>query len=631
MKTPVFRLAMAQLNPTVGDLAGNAEKIVAAAGRAKAAGCHFIAVPELCLTGYPPEDLLLRAQFIHDQETGLRQLAKRVPGLVCVVGFIDQVQDRLYNAAAVLSQGKIIAIYHKVHLPNYSVFDEERYFCSGDQPLILEIDGWRIGLSICEDIWIPESVVEAEALTGRADLLLNISASPYCTGKGEERLALMSQRARRTGSAVVYVNLVGGQDELVFDGRSLAVSPDGRVLAAAQPFVEDLRIIDFTPQDRQMFRNEKRMLRGRYVNPLRKIKTVKIDRKLQPHKSPVSQTVNFLLIDADQLLAQTGPDIEKGRPLPFPLPPGEGKGEADQPATTADGDQGLRIKSNRFDALAAEVYAALLLGLKDYTGKNGFRQVVLGLSGGIDSALVAALAADALGAGNVITVAMPSQYSSTGSLTDARRLAANLSLRLLEIPIRPLYEAYLSTLQPSFANLPADITEENLQARIRGNLLMALSNKFGWLVLATGNKSEVSVGYCTIYGDMAGGFSPLKDVYKTMVYRLCYHRNRVAGYDLIPQAIIDKAPSAELKPDQTDQDSLPPYELLDAILERYVEEERGVEEIAALGYEREMVQKVARLVDWSEYKRRQAAPGIKITPRAFGKDRRMPITNHSSA
>jgi NAD+ synthase (glutamine-hydrolysing) len=575
MVKPIFRLALAQINPVVGDLPGNGRKISEKLKQAEQQGCDLVAFPELALTGYPPEDLLLRRQFIADQRELLQQIAGQVGEILCVVGFVDEVHGSLYNAAAVIQRGRILAAYHKVHLPNYSVFDEERYFEAGAQPLVLDLGSLRIGMSICEDIWIEGSVVDDEAFSGNADLLLNISASPYHSNKGDERLELMQARARRTGSTVAYVNLIGGQDELVFDGRSLVVAADGRLLAAGSSFQEDFIIVDWPLHDHAELRRERSLMAAPVASGLQPVLIIPVE--WAPRAKP-------------------SPPVEPRR---------------------------IALVKNESE----EIYQALLLGVRDYTCKNGFKKVTLGLSGGIDSALVAALAADALGADQVVAVTMPSNYSSAGSVTDSEQLAANLGIRLLNLPIAPPFKAYETTLSQVFAGVPPDVTEENLQARIRGNLLMALSNKFGWMVLVTGNKSEVSVGYCTIYGDMAGGFSPLKDIYKTMVYALSEYRNKVAGYDLIPRAIIAKAPSAELRPNQTDQDSLPPYDLLDAVLELYVEKEMGVAEIVAQGFAIEMVRRVARLVDMAEYKRRQGAPGIKITSRAFGKDRRMPITN----
>ncbi|HOT97524.1 MAG TPA: NAD+ synthase [bacterium] len=575
MAESLFRLALAQINPVVGDLQGNGRQIAEKMAEAARAGCDLVAFPELALTGYPPEDLLLRRQFIADQREQLQILAAESGECLSVVGVVDEVQGRLFNAAAVLHRGGILGVYHKVNLPNYSVFDEERYFEAGRQPLVLDLGTLRIGLSICEDIWIEESVVEAEALEAGADLLLNISASPFYSNKGEERLALMQARARRCGSIVAYVNLVGGQDELVFDGRSLVVAADGRLLAAGGGFQEDFLFIDWPVREFAELRRARTRLGA----------------------APITGLATALL-------------------LPLEWNPGSKPELRTAPRNIAP------VKNE-----VEEIYQALLLGIRDYTRKNGFDKVTLGLSGGIDSALVAVLAADALGPDRVVAVTMPSQYSSGGSVTDSEELARNLGIDLLTLPVAPTFQSYLETLKTTFAGKSPDLTEENLQARIRGNLLMALSNKFGWMVLVTGNKSEVSVGYCTIYGDMAGGFSPLKDVYKTMVYALSEYRNKLAGRDLIPRAIIDKAPSAELRPNQTDQQSLPPYDLLDAVLEMYVEKEMGAAEIIAQGFDAATVRKVARLVDLAEYKRRQAAPGIKITPRAFGKDRRMPITN----
>jgi NAD+ synthase (glutamine-hydrolysing) len=569
----VIRFGLVQMNSTVGDLQGNKAKILHYLQWARENGCNLVAFPELAITGYPPEDLLLRSQFVERSLQVMHEVAEQVQDEVVVLGYVDSEAGHLYNAAAVLYQGQMLATYRKINLPNYSVFDEERYFKAGTTPLLLAMGDIRIGISICEDIWIENNVVEAEALAGQADVLLNISASPYFMGKGAARRELMQNRARKTRSSVVYLNLVGGQDELVFDGQSLVVAPDGRVLHSMGMLVEEAAVIDLDVDAIREESQDKKYLADQYSSSFGTLTEVQIPQKIS---NPLLHAGNQQCLDVS-------------RP--------------------------------------EEVYQALILGLRDYVTKNRFRQVCLGLSGGIDSALVAALAVDALGHENVIAVSMPSQYSSPGSVDDAVKLAENLDMRLIRYPIKSVYEEYIKTLQATFAGLASDVTEENLQARIRGNLLMALSNKFGWLVLVTGNKSEVSVGYCTIYGDTAGGFAPLKDVFKTLVYDLCRYRNEKAGFDLIPQAIIDKPPSAELRPDQKDQDSLPPYDVLDAILELYVEKEMGVTEIVERGFDLEVVSKVARLVDMSEYKRRQAAPGVKITPRAFGKDRRMPITN----
>lgn len=573
-----FRIALAQLNAIVGDLQGNRKRVLSFIEQAKEQKCDLVAFPELYLCGYPPEDLVYRKRFLADQKEILTQIAQQTDDMITVLGFIDYDDENVYNAAAVMQNGSIIAIYHKINLPNYSVFDEERYFTAGMRPLVLDIEGFRIGISICEDIWVAGSAPEAEAFAGRAHLLLNISASPYYKHKGQERLDLMRSRAEYTGTVVAYNNLVGGQDELVFDGQSIIVHPDGSVMASGKPFEQDLVLCDIPKSELKPFRQQERVLRAAksFINPYSGIQTRHLTVPLK-ERDPVESLK---------------------RPV---------------------------------QELEAEIYQALVLGLRDYVHKNGFEKIALGLSGGVDSALVTILAHDALGAENVIAVSMPSQYSSTGSITDSEQLTRNLDIRFIKLPIKEIFTSYLEQLQSYFEGLASDVTEENLQARIRGNLLMAFSNKFGWLVLATGNKSEVSVGYSTIYGDMVGGFSPLKDVYKMMVYRLCRYRNQIAGYDIVPEEILTKAPSAELRPDQKDEDSLPPYEMLDKILESYVEQEQSVDEIVKQGFDREIVQKVARLVDINEYKRRQAAPGIKITPRAFGKDRRMPITNHYRA
>jgi len=569
-----MRIALAQVNTTVGDLDGNRDLILRYVGQSRDMGCDLVAFPELCVTGYPPEDLLLRSRFVADQRRIAEQIAAEMDRITCVFGFVhaDPGGNGLYNAAAVAQSGAVRAIYRKKHLPNYSVFDEERYFEPGEIPMVLVLNGVRVGISICEDIWIPDSITEAEALMGGAEILLNISASPYYRGKAAERLALLQAKAERCRCAIAYVNLVGGQDELVFDGNSLVLDDRGRILAQGAGFEQDMIAVDIDLEG----------LRRR--------------RGIDPGKGFVS---TFPGIEIISLAPQREPD----RPLLH--------GMNAKPAESEE----------------TEVYAALMLGLRDYVLKNGFGNVTLGVSGGIDSALVAALAADALGPENVIAVSMPSPYSSEGSVVDSDVLCSHLGIKRLSLPIDKLFKDYTDLLRPVFGDREPDITEENLQARIRANLLMALSNKFGWLVLSTGNKSEVSVGYSTLYGDSVGGFSPLKDVPKTLVYRLARFRNQKAGAELIPRSILDKKPSAELRPDQIDEDTLPPYEELDPILERYVEEEMGVAEIAGLGHPPGRVREVVRMVERSEFKRRQAAPGCKITRRAFGKDRRMPITN----
>lgn len=572
-----IRLAAAQINTTVGDIKGAVDKIMSHIERAKADGCQLICFPELTLTGYPPEDLLLRSYFIEDQLHAVNKLAATIKDIVVVLGFVDRNENHLYNSAAVIQNYKIAAVYHKVQLPNYSVFDEERYFEAGRTPLIVELDGILIGVSICEDIWVPDALTEAQAFEGKAEVLLNISASPYDFGKRAERRALMQRRAKKSRAFVVYNNLIGGQDELVFDGQSMIVDPSGEILTEGAAFAEDYLVQDISVSS---------------VREMRQSSTFQF--LVNNFHSPLAPCRLVNLRHSTNLATQS---IAPRHDSPPPSDP------------------------------EAEIYNALILGLRDYVTKNGFQQVVFGLSGGIDSALVAAIAADALGPQNVTCVTMPSQYSSAGSVDDSVQLAANLGIKLETVAIKDIFDSYLEKLHALFHGLEHDVTEENLQARIRGGIVMALSNKFGRLPLATGNKSEVSVGYCTIYGDMVGGFSPLKDVTKTMVYRLSEYRNRIAGKDIIPRAIITKAPSAELRPDQKDQDSLPPYDVLDNILRMYVEELKSVEEIVAAGLDEQTTKRIARLVDVNEYKRRQAAPGVKITPLAFGKDRRMPITN----
>jgi NAD+ synthase (glutamine-hydrolysing) len=543
------RLAVCQMNATVGDIAGNAARIRAGLDDAREAAAELVLFPELALTGYPPEDLLLREHFLADAQAALRELAADTHGLVAVVGFPERA-EHVYNAAAVLADGVVRTIYRKVHLPNYGVFDERRYFRAGAGGAVIDLGAHRVGLTVCEDIWEPGPPASEEAADG-ASLIVNISASPYHAGKGSERERMFAERAREDGAFIAFCGLVGGQDELVFDGHSFVVDRTGATIARAAQFEEDLLICDLD---------------------------------LAASKQP-------------------------------PRPP-------------------LRAPSAPIEA---EVYAALSLGLCDYVDKNGFARVVLGLSGGIDSALVACLATDALGAERVSAAIMPSPYSSSATQDDARALAATLGLRRHELEIEAAMDAYAETLRAEFAGHgvggDSDLTEENLQARIRGNLLMALSNKFGWLVLTTGNKSEMSVGYTTLYGDLAGGFAVIKDVPKTLVYRLCEWRNSPAGaaeghtQAPIPTSIIARAPSAELRRDQRDEDSLPPYELLDRILYGYIERGQGREELLAEGLPAQEVDRTIKLVDLAEYKRRQAPPGIKITTRAFGRDRRMPITN----
>ncbi|MDV2989383.1 MAG: NAD+ synthase [Dehalogenimonas sp.] len=536
-----LRLAQAQINTTVGDFSGNVRLISEYLIKARDAGADLVVFPEMTVCGYPPEDLLLKPGFIAANGKAMSEVAAVVQGITAVVGFVDCRPEGLFNAAAVIQDGQITGIYHKIHLPNYGVFDEQRYFQPGQACPVFTIRGVKVGLNVCEDIWRDNGPTAGQAAAG-AELILNISASPYHHGKYLVREQMLKSRALDHGVSVAFCNLVGGQDELVFDGASLVVDRQGTVIARAGQFNEELLITD---------------------------------------------------------LSVGGIDTDKS---------------------------GLRRMAGLLEP-DAEVYQALVTGTRDYITKNGFQHVIIGLSGGLDSSLVAAVAVDAVGAEHVNGLIMPSRFSSPVSAEYAGQLAANLGIKVFSIPIEEVYSAYLDNLAGVFTGLNADVTEENIQARIRGNLLMALSNKFGWLVLNTGNKSEVATGYTTLYGDMAGGFAVIKDVPKTLAYELCKHRNRQAGRDLIPQAIINRAPSAELRPEQKDSDSLPPYDVLDPILSAYVEEDRSVPEIIAQGYDAATVRRIARLVDSSEYKRRQSPPGVKITPKAFGRDRRLPITN----
>lgn len=568
-----LRLALAQINSTVGDFAGNVQKISEAIERAKEKRADLIAFPELAITGYPPEDLLLKPQFIEENLQALQKVAKRCKGLTAIVGFVDREED-IYNAAAVIHDGAVRLVYHKCHLPNYGVFDENRYFQAGKEAPVFTLNGMTLGVNICEDIWYPEGPTFAQALGGGAEVIININASPYHAGKGLFREEMIATRARDNAAIIAYVNLVGGQDELVFDGGSFVVNESGEILSRAKQFRESLMMIDLSVDS---------VFRARLHDPRRR--TEKRERLF-----PEVQKVVL------------GHTERKGKLKPL-----------------------LPSLEDRLSPLD-EMYSALTLGLADYVHKNGFKKGVIGLSGGIDSALTAAIAVDALGKENVIGVFMPSRYTSQESKEEAEMLARNLGIRLITLPIESPFESYLSLLSYEFKNFPADITEENLQSRVRGNLMMALSNKFGWLVLTTGNKSELSVGYATLYGDMAGGFAVIKDVWKTLVYELATERNK-KGKPVIPERTFTRPPTAELRPNQTDQDSLPPYEVLDPILMAYVEEDKSYDEIVAMGFDPAVIAKVIALVDLSEFKRRQAPPGIKLTPRALGKDRRMPITN----
>jgi len=531
-----MRVALAQINPTVGDIAGNTRKAIEAISAAETAGAGYTLLPELVLTGYPPEDLLYKDHFVEENLDALEQVAAACLHST-LVGYVDRIGEDLYNAVALCGNGRVLQTYFKRRLPNYGVFDERRYFTAGDAPGLTELGGTMFANTICEDIWVPELAREAVELG--ASVVFNVSASPFHAGKGAEREAMLQERARENGVWLAYCNMVGGQDELVFDGRSVVIAPSGEIVARGRAFEEDLIVADFTP--------------------------------------------------------------------------GAKLGASSDLAAQISGEE--------------EVYRALTVGLRDYVTKNGFTDVVLGLSGGIDSALTATIAADALGPAHVHGVMMPSRYSSPGSVSDSIELGSALGIDLSTISVEGPFEALLATLAPAFEGREPDVAEENLQARVRGTLLMGLSNKFAWLTLATGNKSELSVGYSTLYGDMVGGFAPIKDVFKTRVYDLARWRNTQGAFAVIPDAIIEKAPSAELRPDQLDQDSLPPYPELDGILTRYIERDESRDAIVAAGFEPQTVDLVVRLTDGAEYKRRQGPIGVRITEKAFGKDRRMPITN----
>ncbi len=566
-----LRVALAQINTTVGDIDGNARKIRDYLDRGVDEGAQLVVFPELAVNGYPAEDLLLKTHFLEAGRRALDEIAQHVRDTVALVGFAEHAED-VFNSLALLADGEVRGIYRKMFLPNYGVFDEQRYFQVGDTPAVARINGTTLGLTICEDIWEPGPPASDVALAG-AEVIVNISASPYHRGKGAERERMLTQRARDSLAYVVYCNLVGGQDELVFDGYSLVVDPEGELTARGVQFEEELIVCDIDPSTAEAARL--RDARHRHATRVRR---------------PV-------VADLGKFAAPAHHDsTEVGGPRAKPL----------------DRD--------------AEVYQALCLGLRDYVDKNNFEGVLLGLSGGIDSALTVCVAVDALGSDRVRCAVMPSPHSSGETQSDARTLADNLGIERFEFGLEPLMRGYDETLEQVFAGTESGVAEENIQARIRGNLLMALSNKFGWLVLTTGNKSEYSVGYTTLYGDMAGGFGVLKDVPKTLVYRLSHYRN-TRGKPVIPPGIIERPPSAELKPGQQDSDSLPSYDVLDAILEAYVEQDQGREQLIRRGMPADVVDRVIRMVDAAEYKRRQAPPGIKISPRAFGRDRRLPITN----
>jgi len=560
-----IRLQLAQINTTVGDIPGNVKKILRVLRQSKKDGVSIVAFPELSIPGYPPEDLLLRGDFVRKNKEALRKIGSQTKGIVAVVGFVDGLNP-IYNSAAVLANGRLVGVYHKMELPNYGVFDEKRYFACGTKDLVFRYRGIQIGVNVCEDIWIPHGSHRVQSDGGRTGLLINISSSPYRVNKKNVRLGMLRPLAKRYGAFYAYCNLVGGQDELVFDGHSLVLGPDGRTIAEGKAFEEDMLTVDLEVEPSQTRKTRKSNL---------------------PRPKVFSIT-----------------DFRMSRPTPI-------KPRKKVPALK----------------LVEEAYRALVLGTRDYTLKNGFQKVVLALSGGIDSTLTCAIAVDALGPNRVVTVFLPSRFTSKSSERDARRLAKNLGVSFLMLPIQRIVDGYEKTLRGLFQKSKRDITEENIQARVRGNLVMALSNKFGWLVLTTGNKSEMSVGYCTLYGDMAGGYAVINDVPKTLVYKLAEFVNQKYKKPPIPKSIFTKAPSAELRPNQKDSDSLPDYDILDPILEAYVVRDLNIVDIQKLGYSASVVKGVTRLVDRNEYKRRQGAPGIKITKRAFGKDWRLPITN----
>ncbi len=565
-----LRIALAQINPKVGDLEANLATICAAYEDAEAAGCDIVAFPELAITGYPPEDLVLKPGFVADNKVALAKLAARTRRCVAVVGFVEADRD-LYNAAAVCANGAVVGTYRKRLLPNYAVFDEARYFTRGhdsDPYELYEIGGVKVGISICEDVWSASGPLAQQA-AGGAELNININGSPYHAGKMHGRERMLATRAADASCALVYVNQVCGQDELVFDGGSMVFDAEGTLVARAAQFVEELLIADID------------------------IEPVYRKRLLDPRGRDTIATMPIVPVSEHPVVH-----------------------DAAAPVRIAD-----------HVSPVAELYGALVLGTRDYVRKNGFTDVVIGLSGGIDSTLVACVAVAALGAEHVHGVSMPSRYSSDHSKSDAADLAAELGIDYHTIPIEPAFAAYLDMTAEVFADRPDDLTEENLQSRIRGTTLMALSNKFGWMVLTTGNKSEMAVGYFTIYGDSVGGYAIIKDVLKTRVYDLCRHVNAVAGREIINESIISKPPSAELRPDQRDDQSLPPYEVLDPILRLYVEEDRTAAEMIELGHDEALVRRITRLVDINEYKRRQCPPGVRVSLKAFGKDRRLPITN----
>ena len=568
----MIRIALAQINSTVGDLSGNTAKICSYIDKAKDLDVDLIAFPELAITGYPPEDLVFRNEFVQENMKCSSEVSHNTQGITAIFGFVE-LDNKLYNSAAVASEGKLKGTHKKIFLPNYGVFDEERYFESGNTCPVFTINGTKVGVNVCEDIWYPVGPTSVQRAAG-AELIININGSPFHAGKRQDRESMLIERASAHGLFIAYVNQVGGQDELVFDGSSVVIDPEGKIISRGEPFEEDLVICDID------------------TAPLRQAREANTQEFFAEGLEDIGKPVHRYI--SDEIPQPKKPFLER----------------AIHPVSSIE-----------------EVRKALVIGTRDYVNKSGFQKVLIALSGGIDSSLVAAIAAEALGPDNVIGVSMPSQFSSVGSETDAKDLAKNIGIRIESIPIREIVASMELALRDQFHGTEWGVAEENIQSRIRGNLIMAMSNKFGWMVLTTGNKSEMAVGYATIYGDMAGGFSVIKDVPKLMVYDLCKHINGTSSSVVIPQSVMDKPPSAELRPDQKDTDSLPNYDILDPILEAYVERDRSFREIVADGFESETVANILTLVDRNEYKRRQSPPGIKITPRNFGRDRRMPVTN----
>jgi len=568
----VIRIALAQINSTVGDLSGNTAKICSYIDKAKDLDVDLIAFPELAITGYPPEDLVFRNEFVQENMKCSSEVSHNTQGITAIFGFVE-LDNKLYNSAAVASEGKLKGTHKKIFLPNYGVFDEERYFESGNTCPVFTINGTKVGVNVCEDIWYPVGPTSVQRAAG-AELIININGSPFHAGKRQDRESMLIERASAHGLFIAYVNQVGGQDELVFDGSSVVIDPEGKIISRGEPFEEDLVICDID------------------TTPLRQAREANTQEFFAEGLEDIGKPVHRYI--SDEIPQPKKPFLER----------------AIHPVSSIE-----------------EVRKALVIGTRDYVNKSGFQKVLIALSGGIDSSLVAAIAAEALGPDNVIGVSMPSQFSSVGSETDAKDLAKNIGIRIESISIREIVASMELALRDQFHGTEWGVAEENIQSRIRGNLIMAMSNKFGWMVLTTGNKSEMAVGYATIYGDMAGGFSVIKDVPKLMVYDLCKHINGTSSSVVIPQSVMDKPPSAELRPDQKDTDSLPNYDILDPILEAYVERDSSFREIVADGFESETVANILTLVDRNEYKRRQSPPGVKITPRNFGRDRRMPVTN----